>query len=110
MGVAKRKQERRLEVFEDTYTMWTESRLTQAQAAELPGVCERTFRRWVERYREGEAEGGGLEALRDRRLLSASQRAAPVDEAMRTVDEYRTKYCGWNVRHYYARYRLSRAT
>ena len=105
MGVARRKQDRRLAVFEDTYSMWTERRLTQAQAAEVLGVCERTFRRWVERYREEESEGGGVEALRDRRVSRASHLAAPVDEVMRMVDEYRTRYCGWNVRHYYTRYR-----
>ena len=66
-------------MFEDAYSMWTNRRLTQAQAAELLGVCERTFRRWVERYREEEAEGGGVEALRDRRLSRASHRAAPVE-------------------------------
>ena len=65
MGVAKRKRDRRLEVFEDTHAMWTEKRLTQARAAELPGVCERTFRHWVDRRREDEAEGGGVETLRD---------------------------------------------
>ena len=37
MGVARRKQERRLEMFEDTYTMWTERRLTQAVAAARTG-------------------------------------------------------------------------
>ena len=85
MGVARQQENRRLEVFEDTYTMWTERRLTQAQAAEVLGVCERTFRRWVERYREAEAEGGGVEALRDRRgaragastASAASRRPAP---------------------------------
>ena len=87
-------------MFEDTYAMWTERRLTQAL-----DVCERTFRRWVERYREEESEGGGVEALRDRRVSRASHRAAPVDEVMRMVDEYRTRYCGWNVRHYHTRYR-----
>ena len=92
-------------LFEDTYSMWTERRLTQAQAAELLGVCERTFRRWVGRYREEQAEGGGVEALRDRRLSRASHRAAPVDEVMRMVDRYRTRYAGWNVRHFYTRYR-----
>ena len=50
----------------------------------------------VDRYREEEAEGGGVEALRDRRLARASHRAAPVDEVMRMVDEYRTRYAGWN--------------
>ena len=79
MGVARRKQDRRLEVFEDLYTMWTERRLTQAQAAAALGVCDRTFRRWAERHREESAEDGGVEALRDR-LVRASYRAAPVDE------------------------------
>ena len=46
-----------------------------------------------------------MEALRDRRVSRASHLAAPVDEVMRMVDEYRTRYCGWNVRHYYTRYR-----
>lgn len=75
MGLAKRREERRLMLFEDTYSMWTERRLTQAQAAELLGVCERTFRRWVERYRGDESDG--VEVLRDRRLSRASHRAAP---------------------------------
>lgn len=103
MGLAKRREDRRLMLFEDTYSMWTERRLTQAQAAELLGVCERTFRRWVERYRADESDG--VEALRDRRLSRASRRAAPVDEVMRMVDRYRTRYAGWNVRHFYTRYR-----
>ena len=103
MGLAKRREDRRLMLFEDTYSMWTERRLTQAQAAELLGVCERTFRRWVERYRGDESDG--VEALRDRRLSRASHRAAPVGEVMRMVDRYRTRYAGWNVRHFYTRYR-----
>ena len=43
MGVVQRKQDRWLEAFEDTHRMWTERRLTQAQAAEMLGVCERAF-------------------------------------------------------------------
>ncbi len=108
MGLAKRREERRLMLFEDTYSMWTERRLTQAQAAELLGVCERTFRRWVERYRGDESDG--VEVLRDRRLSRASHRAAPVDEVMRMVDRYRTRYAGWNVRHFYTRYRREGGT
>ena len=45
MGVARRKQKRRLEVFEETYAMWPERCLTQAQVAKMLEVCERTFRR-----------------------------------------------------------------
>ena len=47
MGVAKRAEDRRLMVFEDAYSMWTERRLTQEQVAELLGVSARTFRRWT---------------------------------------------------------------
>ena len=78
MGLANRSQERRLMLFEDAYSMWTERRLTQGQAAELLGVCERTFWRWVDRYGED-----GIAGLRDRRVSCASHRAAPVDEVMR---------------------------
>ena len=65
MGLAKKREDRRLMLFADTYSMWTERRLTQAQAAEVLGVCERTFRRWVERYREEESVGGGVVFWRD---------------------------------------------
>ena len=93
MGVAKRKEDRRLMMFEDAHSMWTEGRLTQEQAAELLGVSARTFRRRTDRYGED-----GIEGLRDRRVSRASHRAAPVDEVMRMVDRYRTDHQGWNVR------------
>lgn len=95
MGLAKRSQERRLMLFSEAYSMWTEKRLTQGQAAELLGVCVRTFRRWTDRYGED-----GIEGLRDRRVSGASHRAAPVDEVMRMVDRYRTRHERWSVRHY----------
>ena len=41
MGVAKRKEDRRLMMFEDAHSMWTEGRLPQEQAAELLGVSAR---------------------------------------------------------------------
>ena len=34
------------------YGGWEERRLTQEEAARLPGVCARTFRRYVARYEE----------------------------------------------------------
>ena len=100
MGIVQVNQDRRMAVFEDAYTLWTERRLTQLEAAQLLGVCDRTFRRQIERY-----ESDGIEGLRDRRVSRASHRAAPVDEVMRMVDRYRTRHAGWNVRHYYAFYR-----
>ena len=92
-------------VFEDAYTLWTERRLTQAEAAQLLGVCERTFRRQVGRF-----ESDGIEGLRDRRVSRASHRAASVDEVLRMVDRYRTRHDGWNVRHYYSFYRREGGT
>ena len=86
--------------FEEAYGGWTEKRLTQEQAAQMLGVCPRTFRRYIDRYEED-----GLEGLIDKRLLQVSHRRAPVDEVMRLVDHYRTRHQGWNVKHYHAWYR-----
>ena len=38
--------------FEDAYEGWQNKRLTQEQAAQLLGVCERSFRRYIDRYEE----------------------------------------------------------
>ena len=83
--------------FAEAYEGWTESRLTQAEAAQLLGVCPRTFRRYINRYEEG-----GLDGLLDKRLAQASRRRVPVDEVMRLVDRYRNRHRGWNVKHDYA--------
>jgi transposase-like protein len=64
--------------FEDIYGRWQERRLSQAEAAEILGMSERTFRRWRDRY-----QADGLEGLADRRLGKASARRVPVDR----VDE-----------------------
>ncbi len=93
-------QEIRKMRFEEVYLGWSESRLTQPEAAAILGVCDRTFRRYVDRYEEG-----GLGGLSDKRLTQASLRRAPVDEVMETTEEYRSRYLGWNVRHYYGYYR-----
>jgi len=93
-------QETRLMRFEEAYERWTESRLTQEEAAQLLGVCERTFRRYIDRY-----EDEGLDGLIDKRLSQISRRRAPVDEVMRMVDRYRNRHRGWNVKHYYAWYK-----
>ena len=59
---------------------WQERRLTQEAAARLPGVCERTFRRYVDRY-----EDEGLDGLVDKLRGQVSARRAPVDEVVRTA-------------------------
>ena len=110
MGTAKHREWRRLGMFEEALWDWeggcfltcgqASYVVTQDQAAALLGVSARTFRRWAVRYGED-----GIEGLRDRRVLRASHRAAPVDEVMRMVDRYRTRHEGWNIRHYYSWYR-----
>ena len=91
--------------FEEAYEGWNAGRLTQAEAARILGVCERSFRRYLGRY-----ETEGLEGLIDRRLEQASNRQAPVDEVMALTGEYRRRYRGWNVKHFHSWYRRTGGT
>jgi len=93
-------QETRKMRFEEAYGGWQTRRLTQEEAAKLLGVCERTFRRYLDRYEEE-----GLDGLIDKRLLQVSYRRAPVDEVMALTERYRSRHLGWNVKHFYAWYR-----
>jgi transposase len=86
--------------FEEAYGGWQQGRLTQEEAARLLGVCERTFRRHIDRY-----EDEGLDGLIDKRLNQLSHRRAPVDEVVRLVDCYRKRHDGWNAKHFYAWYK-----
>jgi transposase len=86
--------------FEEAYTGWQKGRLTQEEAALLLGVCERTFRRYIDRY-----EDEGLEGLADKRMNQMSHRRAPVDEVLRLVDGYRKRHDGWNAKHFDAWYK-----
>ena len=94
------REETRKMRFEEAYGDWQARRLTQEEAARLLGVCERTFRRYIDRYEEA-----GLEGLIDKRLEQVSQRRAPVDEVMRLVECYRRRHEGWNAKHFHAWYR-----
>jgi hypothetical protein len=80
-----RRTEMREMRFEEVYTGWTESWLTQEEAARILGVCDRTFRRYIE-------------------LNQASFCRAPVDEVMAVADRYKSHYRGWNVKHFYLKY------
>ncbi|GAB4167735.1 MAG: ISNCY family transposase [Wenzhouxiangellaceae bacterium] len=93
-------QEIRKMRFEEAYTGWTEKRLTQEEAARLLGLCERTFRRYIDRYEEE-----GLDGLIDKRLSQVSHRKAPVDEVLRLEALYKERYDGWNIKHFYSFYR-----
>jgi transposase len=85
--------------FEEMYVDWQKGRLSQEEAAMVLGVCSRTFRRQICRYEEN-----GLDGLSDKRLTQASHRRAPVDEVMRLTEQYRSRYRGWNVKHFYSWY------
>jgi hypothetical protein len=93
-------QEIRTMRFEEVYDRWSEHRLTQQEAADLLGVCERQFRRQCRRY-----EGEGIDGLIDLRLGQVSSKRAPVDEVIRLVEQYRSRYVGWTVKHFYSKYR-----
>ena len=88
--------------FEEVYKGWTQRSLTQEEAAQVLGVCARTFRRLIGRY-----EDEGEEGLKDKRIVSASARRAPVDEVLKLTALYKSQYCRWSVKHFYAHYRRS---
>jgi len=85
--------------FEEAYEGWQKKHFTQEEAARLLGVCERSFRRYIAQYEEE-----GLESLLDKRLHQPSHRCAPVDEVMALLRLYRSRYRGWNVKHFYRFY------
>jgi transposase len=89
-------QEVRQMRFEELYERRQRRTLTMAEAGEMLGVTERTFRRWSSRY-----EAEGTVGLQDRRLGRASAHAVPVDEALRMVTLYETQYTGWTVKHFH---------
>lgn len=89
-------QDRRMEKFEDVLRRWERRTLSGAEAGELLGCSERQFRRWRRRHEED-----GLAGLADRRLGKASARRVPIDQIAWLLDEYRTHYRGWNVKHFH---------
>ena len=91
--------------FEEVYERWSESRLSQAEAAEILGVGERQFRRQCRRF-----EVDGIDGLIDLRLGQVSHRRAPVDEVMALADFYRRRYVGWTAQHFHTKYQAQGGT
>ena len=85
----------RLMKFEDVYGRCYRGDLSHAEASEILGMSERTFR-WRERY---EAEGAA--GLYDRRLGRVSARRAPVDEVMRVLELFETRYPDFTAKHFH---------
>ena len=71
-------------------------RLSGVAAAELLGISERHFRRLRDRY-----EAEGAEGLIDRRRGRASGRRAAVDRIEFVVEQYRTRYWDFTVKHFH---------
>jgi hypothetical protein len=72
-------------------------KLTWLEAAAVMGLSARTMRRWrvrMERY--------GIEGLMDRRMLSPSGKAIKPGELARWLKLYRTRYRGYNARHFWS--------
>src|SRR3546814_14382681 len=67
--------------------------LSQAEAAEMLGMSERTLRRWRDRLHEE-----GPEGLRDRRLGKPSGRRAAEAEIARLLGLYREHYADNTVK------------
>ena len=86
----------RMAMFLNLLHRWESAELNQAEAAELLGVSERTFRRWTRRYEE-DGEAG----LLDRRLGKASGKRVPADRAEEVERLYRERYQGFTVKHFH---------
>ena len=84
----------RLMKFEEVYGRTLRGELSQAEAAEILGMSERTFRRWRDRF-----EADGADGLYDRRLGRASARRAPVDEVARVLELFDTRYWDFTAKH-----------
>ncbi|MBI5314382.1 MAG: ISNCY family transposase [Nitrospirae bacterium] len=85
--------------FEELYARRERRAITMAEAGEMLGVTERTFRRWSSRY-----EAEGAEGVQDRRIGRASARAVPVDDVVAMLTLYETRYPGWTVKHFHERW------
>ena len=82
--------------FETVRGRWHGAELSEADAAEILGVTERTFRRWCQRYDEDGAAG-----LLDRRLGKPSPQRVPEEWADRAEQLYRERYAGFTAKHFH---------
>jgi transposase len=80
----------------DVLSRWDGGSLSQLEAAEVLGMSERTFRRWVRRFEEDEENG-----LADRRLGRRSGRTVPDGRASEVERLYRERYQGFTAKHFH---------
>jgi transposase len=72
-------------------------KLTWLEASNILGLSPRTIRRWRVRM-----EQYGVLGLKDRRMLSPSGKAIKPAELARWLKLYRTRYRGYNARHFWS--------
>lgn len=89
-------QEVRKMKFEEAYNQYRSRRLSCEDAADLLGTSVSTFYRYRRRYEED-----GEEGLADRRIGKLSTRRAPVDEVLKVVTLFKTKYYDFTVKHFH---------
>lgn len=82
--------------FAEIYRRVERRELTQAEAADVLGMSERTFRRWGERF-----EAEGAEGLYDRRLGKVSARRVPVDTVIEVLELFDARYWDFSSRHFW---------
>ena len=82
--------------FEEVLDRHERGHLTQAEAAEMLGVSERTFRRW--RRGTGEEGAAGLARPADRQAVAAARRRG---ELARARGLYAEMYDGFTVKHFH---------
>ncbi len=82
--------------FEEVLGRTRSRTLSQAEAASVLGVSERTFRHWRGRF---VAEGAA--GLYDRRLGRVSAHRVPVDTMIAVLDLFDTRYFDFTARHFW---------
>ena len=75
---------------------WRSGALSCREAAEVLGMSERHFRRLRDRY-----EADGAEGLIDRRRGRVSGRRVPVDRIEWLLEQFRTRYFDFTVKHFH---------
>jgi transposase len=96
MGRARILEEIRIMRFEEVLERHERGSLTQAEAGEMLGMSERTFRRWQVRYREE-----GVAGLVDGRVGKPSPRRADEGELARARGLYAEMYGGFTAKHFH---------
>jgi transposase len=77
---------------------WRSGALSCMEAAEVLGMSERHFRRLRDRY-----EAEGAEGLIDRRRGRVSGRRVPLDRIEWVLEQFRTRYFDFTVKHFHER-------